>query len=178
MRDLAPKRVTYPTNGATPTEEADIKRNRDLDAQNRWGERFYYFNSHRTGGDYAWHADNLHTAEGSPKPEQVTARWTFAGTWDPENPAGPVIRSIMWGGGTARVVFSENVTVKGRPAFALRSGEVVAIYQSGSGSDTLVFAGTFKATSEAPRLQLAGGAIVATEAHATLRTANLALPPL
>lgn len=175
MRDVAPKRVIYPI-GDKPITEAEIRRNKELDLINRWGERFYYFNSHRTGGDYAWHADNLASAPGAPTPEQITAKWTFAGTWDPENPAGPVIKSITWDGGTARVVFSENVTVKGHPALALRSGDVVATYQSGSGSDTLLFAGASRAATEAPTLQLAGGAIVATEAHATLRTARLDLP--
>ena len=116
------------------------------------------------------------TAPGAPRPEQITAKWTFAGTWDPENPAGPAIKSINWDGGTARVVFSENVTVKGRPAFVLRSGDVAATYQSGSGSDTLIFTGATPAKSEAPTLQLADGAIVATEAHATLRAARLELP--
>jgi hypothetical protein len=33
--------------------------------------------------DYPWHADNLYKAPGSPKPEMVTAEWTFNGKWDP-----------------------------------------------------------------------------------------------
>jgi pectinesterase len=175
MRDLAPKRVSYPTNGGPPTE-ADVKRNRDLDALNRWGERFYYFNCHRDGGDYAWHADNLASAPHAPRPEQVTAKWTFAGTWDPENTAGPVVRSLAWDGGGAQVVFSENVTVKGRPRLVLRSGET-ADYVSGSGSDRLVFAASLRERPAAARLDLNGGAIIATEAAAPLRPADPALPP-
>lgn len=50
----------------------------------KWGERHYFYNCHREGGDYAWFADNLETAEGAPKAEEVTARWTFDGMWDPE----------------------------------------------------------------------------------------------
>lgn len=49
-----------------------------------WGERHYFYNCHREGGDYAWFADNLDSAEGSPKAEEITARWTFDGKWDPE----------------------------------------------------------------------------------------------
>jgi pectinesterase len=172
MRDLAPARVIYPLDNATATD-ADRKRNRDLDAQNRWGERFYYFNCRRTGGDYAWHADNLATAPGAPTPDQITAKWTFAGTWDPENAAGPAIQSVTASAGSIRVVFAENVTVKGRPALTLQAGGS-AVYASGSGSNTLVFATT--ATSPVPiAIELNGGAIVATEAAATLRRANLSL---
>jgi PelA/Pel-15E family pectate lyase len=48
-----------------------------------WGKRTYFFNSHREGGDYAWHKDNLHEAKNAPKPETVTTAWTFAGKWNP-----------------------------------------------------------------------------------------------
>lgn len=49
----------------------------------QWGHRVYFYNSHREGGDYAWHKDNLATAEGSPKPGDINAAWTFAGKWNP-----------------------------------------------------------------------------------------------
>ena len=32
----------------------------------QWGRRVYYFNCHRKGGDYAWHANNLSQAPGNP----------------------------------------------------------------------------------------------------------------
>ena len=51
----------------------------------RWGERVYYFNSHREGGDYTWHADNLQKAQGSPSAEQINLNWTFAGQWQPSD---------------------------------------------------------------------------------------------
>jgi PelA/Pel-15E family pectate lyase len=46
--------------------------------------RYYYWNDHRDGGDYSWFADNLASADTAPYPRAVTARWTFAGRWDPE----------------------------------------------------------------------------------------------
>lgn len=49
-----------------------------------WGERHYFYECHRDGGDYAWFANNLPSAEGSPTAEEITARWTFDGAWDPE----------------------------------------------------------------------------------------------
>lgn len=56
-----------------------------------WGERHYFYDCHRTGGDYAWFADNLASAEGSPTAEEITARWTFDGKWDPEAGMPPVL---------------------------------------------------------------------------------------
>ena len=42
--------------------EADIKRNKELDQVNLWGERSYFCNCHRDGGDYAWLTNNLSSA--------------------------------------------------------------------------------------------------------------------
>ncbi len=50
----------------------------------QWGDRHYFYDCHRDGGDYAWFADNLESAEGSPTPQDITPRWTFDGMWDPE----------------------------------------------------------------------------------------------
>ncbi len=50
----------------------------------QWGARHYYSSCRREGGDYAWFADNLGTAEGAPREEEIDARWTFGGRWDPE----------------------------------------------------------------------------------------------
>jgi hypothetical protein len=49
-----------------------------------WGQRHYYYNCNRDGGNYEWFGDNLDTAEGSPSVEEITASWTFNGRWDPE----------------------------------------------------------------------------------------------
>ena len=51
----------------------------------QWGARHYFFNCHRDGGDYSWFGDNLTEAEGAPAPEQIDARWTFDGMWNPED---------------------------------------------------------------------------------------------
>ncbi|HEY0677525.1 MAG TPA: hypothetical protein VGD17_04530, partial [Chitinophagaceae bacterium] len=49
----------------------------------RWGERVYYFNCHREGGDYSWHRDNLTSAPGSPKALAIDAAWVFRDRWNP-----------------------------------------------------------------------------------------------
>lgn len=50
----------------------------------RWGRRVYYYNTHREGGDYDWHQDNLHTAQGAPTADQITVNWLFKSRWTPD----------------------------------------------------------------------------------------------
>jgi len=49
-----------------------------------WGRRVYMYNIKREGGNFEWMKNNLEEAKGSPKPEEINARWTFEGKWDPE----------------------------------------------------------------------------------------------
>ncbi|MGB8368171.1 MAG: pectinesterase family protein [Limisphaerales bacterium] len=174
MIDQPPFRVIYPLDGGTPSA-SDIQRNKDLDKSNLWGERAYFYNCHREGGDYGWFTNNLSAAPGAPKPEQITAAWTFAGKWDPERTAGPAIRQVKVGAGQIGVGFSENVTVKGKPQLKLSDG-TFAHYASGSGSDTLIFTMTPGEPGVVVSVDLNGGVIIASEADATLRLAQLVLP--
>ena len=50
----------------------------------KWGERIYYYNCHRTGGDYAWFADNLSSAPGNVKPSEINIQWVFEHKWNPQ----------------------------------------------------------------------------------------------
>jgi pectinesterase len=167
LSNRPPQRVIYPLNGSKPTEE-DIKRNRDLDPVNIWGERAYFYNCHRDGGDYSWHKDSLSSAPGSPKPGQITAAWTFADSWDPERRDGPVIQKVDHQDTRIELTFGESVTVKGKPRLLLESGGS-AEYTSGSGSTTLLFSMPTGPRSEVAKLDLHGGAIIATEASAAVR---------
>jgi pectinesterase len=54
----------------------------------QWGRRVYYFNCHRDGGDYAWHADNLEKATGTSSSDQITLLWLFKGRWTPAFESG------------------------------------------------------------------------------------------
>jgi pectinesterase len=46
-----------------------------------WGERIYFYNCHRKGGDYAWFKDNLSTAATLPVASAITAQWAFDNQW-------------------------------------------------------------------------------------------------
>jgi pectinesterase len=48
-----------------------------------WGRRVYYSGCSRKGGNYSWFADNLSTAEGAPKPADISPRWLFGDRWNP-----------------------------------------------------------------------------------------------
>lgn len=48
-----------------------------------WGDRHYYDGCDRAGEDFGWFADNLSTAPGSPRRNDITPAWTFGGKWDP-----------------------------------------------------------------------------------------------
>jgi pectinesterase len=60
-----------------------------------WGARHYYYNCHREGGDYNWFKDNLEIASGAPKENDITAKWTFAGKWDPEETMPTVLPMVF-----------------------------------------------------------------------------------
>ena len=173
MRDKPIRRVTFPLKGGPPTD-ADIQRNADLDKQNVWGERSYFYNCHRNGGDFDWFANNLSSASGSPKPREITAAWTFGGKWKPENESGPIIQQLRVIRGQIALVFSEPVTVKGKPRLRMRSSGV-ADYVSGSGTDTLLFGQPSDSDDQVRTVDLNGAAIIACEASATLRPADLSL---
>jgi pectinesterase len=176
MRDFAPYRVVYPLGGAQPTD-ADRKKNRDLDASNQWGERAYFLNSHRDGGDYAWQKDNLSGAPGSLTRDQITAKWTFGGTWDPERTDGPRVVSVEpQAAGKYALTFSEPVAVKGKPRLAFATGEY-ADFVDGSGANKLEFSmAKAPGYTASPKLDLNGGVIIACEAGATVRVADTTMP--
>ena len=50
-----------------------------------WGQRAYYYNCHREGGDSGWLKNNLEQSEENPDFHGVTALWTFNKKWDPES---------------------------------------------------------------------------------------------
>ena len=160
----------------------DPKKEQQVTDAIRWGERCYYFNCHRAGGDLAWHRDNLATAEGAPAPEQITPAWTFAGRWDPGDRSPPALaRATMTDGGVT-LTWSEDVTVQGRPRVRLKSG-ATAVYASGSGSSTLVFRPSGSAPAPIPAgdelsaLELEQSAIVASLATVHPRRAERASAP-
>jgi pectinesterase len=170
LRDKPIRQETY-QNGGTRAEE-DTLRDAELDKQNIRGERSFFYNCHRDGGDFTWFADNLSSAPGSPKPSQITAAWTFDGEWDPENEVRPMIQQVHARDRQIAAAFSEPVTVKGKPRLKMcRSG--VAEYVAGSGGNTLLFEPMPGSGDEVCSVDLNGGAIIACQASAAPRLADI-----
>jgi len=154
--------------------EGDIRRSVDLAKQNSASEHAFFYNCRRDGGDFDWFANNLSSAPGSPTPNQITAAWTFNGRWDPENESGPAIQQLRRSGRQITLVFNEPVTVKGKPRLRM-CGSDAANYVSGSGGEKLLFELNSDSTDEVCAVDLNAGAIIACQASATLRSANLSL---
>jgi pectinesterase len=177
LADRAPWRVVYPINGDRPTDK-ELKETRDLDFENQWGERAYYFDCHRDGGDYGWFKDNLKSAPGSPCPENVTAEWTFGAKWDPEKATGPKTKSIIVDGDQVNIKFNEAVTVKGKPRLVMSDGSR-ADYVSGSGNKTLIFKAVDSKSEGLPAVPVGilmdGAWVIASEAGANVRQAEFEL---
>lgn len=110
-------------------------------------DRKYFYDCHREGGDYPWHADNLDTAEGSPSPREVTPRWAFDGEWDPESTEPPEVTAVETDGQLVHVYFSE--CVGGATGVRVRRADgSVAEYVGGDGSRRLEFRGGAGAAPE------------------------------
>ena len=161
MSDEPIYRVTYPD---------DLSRNRPFN----WGERYYFYNCHRKSGDFNWFKDNLNTAEGSPKVEDITAAWTFDGKWDPEANMGPLIVNYEIKSNEVLLRFSERISVVGTPQLESKSGSHFQ-YISGGGSDTI----RFKVQNNVRKKDLAGlkirnsGKLIGTIASVNERSADL-----
>lgn len=50
----------------------------------QWGRRVYYEACQREGENYAWLADNLQSAAGSPAAADISVKWLFGERWQPE----------------------------------------------------------------------------------------------
>lgn len=46
----------------------------------QWGKRVYYYNCHRTGGDYSWHANNFPDTLGV---NDINVAWVYDYRWNP-----------------------------------------------------------------------------------------------
>lgn len=177
LRDKPPYLVRYPLDGGTPTEK-DIAANEKIARETTVGVRSYFHGSRHPPGGFAWLADNLAQAAGAPKADDITARWTFAGTWDPESRHGPRAIAVGVRGDRYAVVFDRLVTVKGEPELSLGQGRR-ARYVEGSGSNTLAFEKPDGVGVGTPlALVFERGAVIASEATAALVFASTELVTL
>jgi len=96
-----------------------------------WGNRRYYYNCSRTGGDYEWFANNLII-----EPEIIDPEWTFDGLWDPESNLPPQLIETETNGNQVFLRFNEKLTIRGSLKLMTHSGKEL-IFKEGEGRDRL-----------------------------------------
>jgi hypothetical protein len=104
----------------------------------------------------------------------MTAKWTFAGSWDPERTDGPVVAGVEVEPDCVVVIFDRLVTVKRAPELVYSAG-APGRYLDGSGTNRLRFAAPAARPSRPERLDLTRGAVIASEGVAILTPASGAL---
>ena len=104
-----------------------MDRNPDRNNPYYGGERKYYYNCQKEGSAYDWYKDNLSQAAGPPKPEGITARWTFDGRWDPESKEPLLVTGYKIDGRSLILTFDEIVTVRGKPVLKNGTGKLYRI---------------------------------------------------
>ncbi|UCH15715.1 MAG: hypothetical protein JSV22_07050 [Bacteroidales bacterium] len=105
-----------------------------------FGDRYYYYNCHRAGGDYEWFSDNLNKKEDFTNPciEDITAEWTFDGLWNPESKEKPCISSFKIDDKSLILNFNEPLTIRGNLTLKTHTGKILE-YSTGRGRNIIIF---------------------------------------
>jgi pectinesterase len=92
-------------------------------------DRKYFFNCSMEGEDYIWFGDNFDEVPGRPKPEEITASWTFNDEWDPENNNPVTVTGFTRQDISLLLTFDEIVTVRGEPLILNRFGKQFRLHK-------------------------------------------------
>lgn len=103
-----------------------------------YGNRHYYYNCHRVGGDFNWHKNNTDVWPGSVTPSEITAKWSFDGKWDPEGKTAPAMTDFQLTEQGILFYFDELLCVRGKPVLETSSG-IKLVFVEGQGRDILRF---------------------------------------
>lgn len=145
-----------------------------------WGERKYFYQCHRTGGDFTWFQNNLDQAPGSPKAQDVTPIWTFSGAWNPESTTPPQIMEANLTDQGLCLTFNECVTIRTPLILTTRSGKTLRAVDKREDMTQVNFicSSPLNGSDLKPDLILTQGHILATQACAQERHVDrfLALP--
>lgn len=161
MSDKKIFRVTY----------EDTTRNRPFN----WGERYYFYNCTREGGNYNWIQNNLNSAAGKPEERDITPAWTFSNKWDPESELGPALVRYEISGNKLNLYFDEIITVYNNPVLISASGNEFR-YSTGGGSNSIIFVSDKEITVEdLNSLKIEYGRLTGTMSAVSERDADLSI---
>jgi len=137
-----------------------------------WGDRRYFYHCRKAGETFDWYKDNLADAGGNPKPGEITAAWTFASCWNPEETKPVTIEGYKIDGNQILLSFNESVTVRGHPVFVNKSGYKFEIVQQRFTDNqrlTFVTGRTITEKDLEGEMTLLEGKIIATTAYVSER---------
>ena len=103
-----------------------------------YGDRYYFYNCHRSGGDYSWFKNNVNTWPEGVTPGGINASWTFDGKWNPEESSSLKISGYNFTGKDLYLYFDELVGINGKVVMKTPTGKVLN-FDMGRGRDTVKF---------------------------------------
>ena len=153
-----------------PIYQKDYPKNPAKEKPYIYGDRHYYYDCQKEGGNYAWLANNLHEYAQKIKPEQLTSGWTFDGKWQPESDESPALIQTEIVHQQLFLEFDQPLTVRGAVVLETATGKKLEFYK-GKGRSTLIF------TSEKPlskkdlkgKFKILSGTILASTASSNER---------
>jgi len=129
-----------------------------------FGDRHYYYNCKRDGGNYAWLNDNLSDYPSKIKVEDITSSWTFDNQWKPEAQNIPEIKDSKITEENIFITFDQPVTVRGDVVLETKTGKKL-VFSKGKGRHIL----SFTSSESCSKADLKGGfKIIAGELISTL----------
>lgn len=128
-----------------------------------FGDRYYFENCSRDGGNYKWMNSNL---SGFVDPSKVNAEWTFDHKWNPESAEPVKILSYSLNDSLLKLNCEESVSIKGKPIIETQSGKTMQSI-GGDGSSVLVFKADNKVSENDlnGKIKITSCGIIATKAY-------------
>jgi len=112
-----------------------------------YGDRYYFYNCSRTGGNFPWFADNLNQWPAGVTPESLSAEWTFDGQWNPVDSTLLQPQAIERINNSLILTFDELVMASHETTIKSFSGKTFKYYK-GNGRHKLEFTGEQNLSSE------------------------------
>ncbi len=110
-----------------PIEHVTYRNNPQRTRPYLYGDRYYFENCHREGGDFPWFADNLSTTE--VKRSDINPAWTFDQQWNPIDSSKLEITKIESHDNKLYLWFNETVHPVGDLVIRLSTGKELKYYK-------------------------------------------------
>jgi pectinesterase len=125
MRNKAIEHVSYPESP---------EKNRPY----LYGDRYYFYNCSRNGGNYPWFSNNLNQWPKGVTSDSITVEWTFDRQWNPVDSTPLKPQAIEQINNSLVITFNELVMATRETIIKSRSGKTFKYYK-GNGRHKLEF---------------------------------------